>query len=92
MLSGDNQRTVNAIAQQAGVDEAHGDLLPDQKIERVRSLLDEHKHVGLIGDGVNDALAVFGYTSLWLAIAADTGATLIVTANALRLLRVQSPA
>jgi len=32
-------------------------------------------------------LAVFGYTSLWLAIASDTGATLIVTANALRLLR-----
>ena len=36
-------------------------------------------------------LAVFGYTSLWLAIAADTGATLIVIANALRLLRVKSP-
>jgi Cd2+/Zn2+-exporting ATPase len=155
MLSGDNQRTVNAIAQQAGVDEAHGDLLPDQKIERIRKLLTEHKQVGMIGDGVNDApamvaatvgiamgaagtdtaietadialmkddlstvaeainlgrrtlrviqfniafsiavklvflvLAIFGYTSLWLAIAADTGATLIVTANALRLLRVE---
>ncbi len=37
-------------------------------------------------------LAVFGYTSLWLAIAADTDATLIVTANALRLLRVEPPA
>jgi len=158
MLSGDNQRTVNAVAQQAGVDEAYGDLLPDQKIERVRTLLAEHKYVGMIGDGVNDApamaaatvgiamgaagtdtaietadialmkddlskvaeavklgrrtvrviqfniafaiavkliflvLAVFGYTSLWLAIAADTGATLIVTANALRLLRARSPA
>jgi len=34
-------------------------------------------------------LAIFGCTSLWLAIAADTGATLIVTANALRLLRVE---
>jgi Cd2+/Zn2+-exporting ATPase len=153
MLSGDNQRTVNAIARQAGIDQAHGDLLPDQKIERIRQLLTEHKQVGMIGDGVNDApamaaatvgiamgaagtdtaietadialmkddlskvaeaiqlgrrtvhtiqfnitfsiavklvflvLAVLGYTSLWLAIAADTGATLIVTANALRLLR-----
>jgi Cd2+/Zn2+-exporting ATPase len=37
-------------------------------------------------------LAAFGYTSLWLAIAADTGATLIVTANTLRLLRVEPPA
>jgi len=157
MLSGDNQRTVNAVAQQAGVDEAYGDLLPDQKIERVRTLLVEHKHVGMIGDGVNDApamaaatvgiamgaagtdtaietadialmkddlskvaeavhlgrrtvrviqfniafaiavkliflvLAVFGYTSLWLAIAADTGATLIVTANALRVLGARPP-
>ena len=36
-------------------------------------------------------LAVLGYTSLWLAIAADTGATLVVTVNALRLLRAQSP-
>jgi Zn2+/Cd2+-exporting ATPase len=35
-------------------------------------------------------LALLGYTSLWLAIFADTGATLIVTANALRLLRVDS--
>ena len=34
-------------------------------------------------------LAILGYTSLWLAIAADTGATLIVTANALRLLRAK---
>jgi Cd2+/Zn2+-exporting ATPase len=158
MLSGDNHRTVNAIARQAGVDEAHGDLLPDQKIERIRQLLAAHKQVGMIGDGVNDApamaaatvgiamgaagtdtaietadialmkddlskvaeavhlgrrtvrviqfniafaiavklvflvLAVFGYTSLWLAIAADTGATLIVIANALRLLRVKPAA
>jgi Zn2+/Cd2+-exporting ATPase len=37
-------------------------------------------------------LAVFGYTSLWVAVAADTGATIIVTANALRLLRVEPPA
>jgi Cd2+/Zn2+-exporting ATPase len=155
MLSGDNQRTVDAIAKQVGIDEAHGDLLPDKKIERVRGLLAEHTHVGMIGDGVNDApamaaasvgiamgaagtdtaietadmalmqddlskvaeaihlgrramrviqaniifalavkavflvLALLGYTSLWLAILADTGATLVVIANALRLL--QSP-
>jgi len=62
MLSGDNQRTVNAIAQQAGVDEAHGDLLPDQKIERIRKLLTEHRQVGMIGDGVNDAPAMAAAT------------------------------
>ncbi len=153
MLSGDNQRTVDAISKQVGIDEAKGDLLPDQKIERVRELLAQHKHVGMIGDGVNDApamaaasigiamggagtdtaietadtalmqddlskvaeaiqlghrtvrliqaniafalgvkavflvLALSGHTSLWLAILADTGTTLIVIANALRLQR-----
>jgi Zn2+/Cd2+-exporting ATPase len=152
MLSGDNQRTVDAISKQVGIDEAKGDLLPDQKIERVREMLAQHKHVGMIGDGVNDApamaaasvgiamggagtdtaietadmalmqddlgkvaeaialgrrtvriiqfniafalaikavfliLALIGHASLWLAILADTGATLIVIANALRLL------
>jgi Cd2+/Zn2+-exporting ATPase len=58
MLSGDNQRTVDAISKQVGIDEAKGDLLPDQKIERVRELLAQHKHVGMIGDGVNDAPAM----------------------------------
>ena len=38
MLSGDNQRTVDAIARQVGFDEALGDLLPDQKISRVQVL------------------------------------------------------
>ena len=153
MLSGDNQRTVDAIAKQAGIDEAHGDLLPDQKVECVKQLMKRERFVGMVGDGVNDApamavatvgiamgaagtdtaietadlalmkddlgkiaetivlgrrtvrviqaniafalavkalflvLALFGYTTLWLAIAADTGATLVVIANALRLLR-----
>ena len=153
MLSGDNQRTASAIAKKAGIDEAHGDLLPEQKIERVKAMLGEWKYVGMIGDGVNDApamaaasvgiamggagtdtaietadmalmqddlsrvaeaitlgrrtigiiqfniafalalkalfliLALLGHASLWLAILADTGATLIVIANALRLLR-----
>lgn len=153
MLSGDNQRTASAIAEKAGIDEAHGDLLPDQKIDFVKKLVASKAFVGMIGDGVNDApamaaasvgiamgaagtdtaietadmalmqddlskvaeaielgrrtvgvikfniafalglkaiflaLAVFGYASLWLAIAADTGATLLVIANALRLLK-----
>ena len=58
MLSGDNQRTVDAIAKQVGIDEARGDLRPEQKIEHVRELLTQYKHVGMVGDGVNDAPAM----------------------------------
>jgi Cd2+/Zn2+-exporting ATPase len=153
MLSGDNQRTASAIAKQAGIDEARGDLMPDQKVEHIKELVKTYQYVGMIGDGVNDApalavasvgiamgavgsdtaietadmalmnddlrkladaiavgrrtvriiqfnvwfaiaikalflvLAFTGHTSLWLAILADTGATLLVIANALRLMR-----
>jgi Zn2+/Cd2+-exporting ATPase len=153
MLSGDNQRTTEAIAREAGVDEARGDLLPEQKVESVRALVARYGAAGMVGDGINDApalaaatvgiamgaagsdtaietadvalmrddlsrlalavrtgrralgvirfnisfalatkavflaLAVAGYASLWLAILADTGATLLVIGNSLRLLR-----
>ena len=80
MLSGDNQRTVNAIALQAGVDEAHGDLLPDQKIEHVRELLAAYGHVGMIGDGVNDAPAMAAAT-IGIAMGAAGTNTAIETAD-----------
>jgi Cd2+/Zn2+-exporting ATPase len=152
MLSGDNQRIASAIAKQAGIDEAIGDLMPDQKVEYIRKLVAEYTHVGMIGDGVNDApalaiasvgfamgaigsdtaietadialmkddltrvaetvilgrrtlriirfnvtfalaikvvfliLAFMDIAGLWLAILADTGATLLVIMNSLRLL------
>jgi Cd2+/Zn2+-exporting ATPase len=157
MLSGDNQRTVDAIAREVGIDTAKGDLLPEDKVAVVQALRAKHGVVGMVGDGVNDApamatanigiamgvagtdaaietadialmrddlamiseavrvgrrtlgiirfnisfalalkalflaLAVLGVTSLWLAILADTGATLLVVANALRLLRSHDP-
>ena len=154
MLSGDNQRTVDHIAREVGIDEARGDLLPDDKVAAITRLREQHHFVAMVGDGVNDApamatanlgiamgaagtdaaietadvalmqddlgqiaeairhgqrtlrtirvnitfslglkalflgLALAGHTSLWLAIVADTGATLLVVANSLRLLRV----
>ncbi|MFK5923710.1 MAG: heavy metal translocating P-type ATPase, partial [Verrucomicrobiota bacterium] len=153
MLSGDNQRTADAVAKQVGIDQARGDLLPEDKIDAIRELLKSDTYVGMIGDGVNDApamaiatvgismgaagtdaaieasditlmqddlekvaetiqlgrrtlgiirfniafalgikavfliLAILGTASLWMAILADTGATLLVIVNALRLLR-----
>ena len=153
MLTGDNEGTAKAIAKEAGIDEVHAELLPEDKVTAVERLVEQHKHVAMIGDGVNDApalaraslglamgaagsdaaietadialmsddlsklpwlihhsrrtlsiirqniafslavkalfvvLTFAGFASLWVAIAADMGASLLVIGNGLRLLR-----
>ncbi len=153
MLTGDNQGTAKSIADEAGIDEVHAELLPEDKVQAVESLVARYGRVAMVGDGVNDApalgraslgiamgaagsdaaietadialmsddlsklpwlighsrrtlaiirqniafslsikaifvfLAVAGFASLWAAIAADMGASLLVTFNGLRLLR-----
>lgn len=155
MLSGDNQKTVSAIAKRVGIDRAVGDLLPEGKVEAIREMIKRNRFVGMIGDGINDApalaqadvgiamgaagtdaaietadialmaddlnqlskaihhgrrtlsivrfnigfalatkaifivLGLFGLSNLWLAVAADMGASLFVIANSMRLLRVE---
>ena len=63
MLTGDNERTANAISKQAGVDEVVAGVLPDGK-EKVIQNLKKHGKVAMVGDGINDAPAL---------TAADTG-------------------
>lgn len=155
MLTGDNAGTAEAIASQCGGIEPRGELLPADKVKHVEALRNRHKHVLMVGDGINDApalaaasvgiamgaggtdaaretadialmtddlrklpwllrhsrrtrqviiqnvglslvtkavfliLAVAGFANLWMAIAADMGASLLVTANGLRLLSWQ---
>ncbi|MGO2131450.1 MAG: heavy metal translocating P-type ATPase [Halomonas sp.] len=153
MLSGDNSNAVAAIAREAGIDEARGELLPEDKL----SAIEERTHqgvTGMVGDGINDApalaradigfamgvagsdvaietadvalmdddlsklptflrfsratrrvliqnivfalglkaifmvLAFAGLATLWMAVFADMGASLLVVANGLRLLRL----
>jgi Cd2+/Zn2+-exporting ATPase len=157
MLTGDNQTTADAIARRVGIDDARGNLLPEDKLTAMGELLEQHQHVGMVGDGINDApalakatigfamgaagtdtaletadvalmeddlrklpafirlsretgevlafnislaiavkavffgLALAGKATLWLAVFADMGASLLVVFNGLRLLRRTGP-
>jgi Zn2+/Cd2+-exporting ATPase len=155
MLTGDHAGAARTLAASVGVEDVRADLLPADKVAAVRSLRERWGHVGMVGDGVNDApalaasdvgiamgavgsdaaletadvalmgdelarlpfairlsraavrtvrlnivlalgvkaaflaMAIAGESSLWMAIVADTGMSLVVIANGLRLLRIQ---
>lgn len=155
MLSGDNPTTAQAVAREAGIADARGGLLPEDKLQAIRDLQQRHGATGMTGDGINDApalaqadigfamgavgtdiameaadvvimnddlgriaetvklsrrthallwqnitlalgikavffvLAVFGSATMWMAVFADMGASLLVVANGLRLLRMR---
>ena len=55
MLTGDNQRAANYIAEKVGISEAYGALLPEQKSELIIKLQSRYGLVAMVGDGVNDA-------------------------------------
>jgi len=61
MISGDNQNVADAVAREVGLDEAFGDLMPDDKVTKIKSLSDG-RGVAMVGDGVNDAPAMANAT------------------------------
>ncbi len=58
ILTGDNPGTAKAIAAQAGIEEVHAGLLPEDKVSRVTALREKYGAVAMVGDGVNDAPAL----------------------------------
>jgi Cu+-exporting ATPase len=84
MLSGDSRKTAEAVGRQLGIDEVIAEMLPEQKVDAIKSLQDKGRAVAMAGDGINDAPAL---AQANVGIAMGTGTDVAIESGSVTLVK-----